>query len=246
MYSMNYFFIFRQKTKISQIMNYPKAPFPPNPGDCFGHSWRVLWQMFLPLFLVGIVYFALSVVINIFSFLITDYELSGMVVYIVVVIAYGILILGPAQYGVYYAYLKGVRGEKVDVQDIFSFKDNYLNVIIANLLTAFIIGFGIILLIIPGIIFACKLAFVPYLVMDKKMDAMEAIKTSWEMTEGHAVNIFVIGLISIFLSIGGLIAFLVGVVIAAMWITLALASMYYSVDTLNQSDNLKDADAIEA
>jgi hypothetical protein len=227
-------------------MNYSKAPFAPNVGDCYGHGWKILWQMFLPLLLVGIVYVALSIVINILSFLITYDEISGIIIYIVIVIAYGILVLGPAQYGVYYAYLKAVRGENVDVQDIFSFKENYLNVVIANVLTSFIIVIGVFLLIIPGIIFACKLAFVPYLVMDRKMDAMEAIKKSWEMTDGHAVNIFVIGLLSIFISIGGFIAFLVGIIIAAMWITLALASMYYAVESMQDLNNTTEAEVLEA
>jgi hypothetical protein len=34
----------------------------------------------------------------------------------------------------------------------------------------------LILLIVPGIIFACKLAFVPYLVVDRKLEPSKPLK----------------------------------------------------------------------
>jgi hypothetical protein len=40
------------------------------------------------------------------------------------------------------------------------------------------------------------------------------------------------GLLAIFIAIGGLIAFLIGVIIAAMWIYASFASIYYSVDSM--------------
>jgi adenylate kinase len=46
---------------------------------------------------------------------------------------------------------------------------------LANLIVSFIIIIGLVFLIIPGIIFAIKLSFVPYLVMDKQMKAMDKI-----------------------------------------------------------------------
>jgi uncharacterized membrane protein len=132
----------------------------------------------------------------------------------------------------YYAYLKAVRGENVQIGDMFAIKENYWNVVLASLLTNLIIVVGIFMLIIPGIIFACKLAFVPYLVIDKKLDAVKALQMSWQMTDGFAVNIFVMGLLAIFITIGGLLAFLIGVIIAAMWIYASFASIYYSVDSM--------------
>ena len=39
----------------------------------------------------------------------------------------------------------------------------------ASLLVGVIVSIGFILLIVPGIVFACKLAFTPYLVVDRKM-----------------------------------------------------------------------------
>ncbi len=220
-------------------MEYTKADFEPTVGDAYNHGWKTIWKYFLELFLVGLLLFIISIPVNAFSFLIReDGNWFGIGIFVVFSAAYGILILGPLQYGMYYCYLKAVRRENLQVGDLFAFKDNYLNVMLAALLTNIIIGIGIFMLIIPGIIFACKLAFVPYLVIDKKMEAIKALQTSWQMTDGYAVNIFVMGLLAIFIAIGGLIAFLIGVIIAAMWIYASFASIYYSVDSLDSQETV--------
>ena len=105
---------------------------------------------------------------------------------------------------------------------------------LANILVAVIIIMGIIVLLIPGIIFACKLAFVPYLVMDRKLDPGEAIKESWRMTKGHAWTIFFMGVLAFFIIIAGLVCCIVGVVPAAMWVSSAFASLYYVVSREEQ------------
>ena len=88
-------------------------------------------------------------------------------------------------------YLRFMRDERANIGDIFQgFKKGYLNIILANLLVAAIVGIGLILLIVPGIIFACRLAFVRYLVMDKGLDPVAAIEKSWFMTRGHGWRIF--------------------------------------------------------
>ena len=96
--------------------------------------------------------------------------------------------------------------------------------------------FGLVFLIVPGIIFACKLVFVPYLVLDKNLDAIEAVKQSWKMTSGYAGTVFLIGLISIPIFIVGLICLGVGVVISLMWITSAMAYLYHRVSMINAQE----------
>ncbi len=215
-------------------MEYTKATFEPTIGDSYNHGWKSLWKNFLELFLAGLILVVFAIPVNILSIWVDDHT-GFTAFYILFVFGYSIFILGPLQYGMYYLYLKAARGEKVQISDIFIIKENYMNVVLAAILVNFIVVIGIFILIIPGIVFACKLAFVPFLVIDKKMDAIEAVKKSWQMTEGYAMNIFLMGILAIFISIGGLIAFVVGVIIAAMWIYASFASIYYSVDSLQSS-----------
>ena len=98
------------------------------------------------------------------------------------------------------------RGDKVEIKDMFGAFRNYINAVFASLLVGVIVAFGLVLLIVPGIIFACKLAFTPYLVVDRKMDAIEAIKTSWHMTDGYAWDVFLIGVMAIPICFAGILA----------------------------------------
>ena len=84
-------------------------------------------------------------------------------------IAYGILLSSPIHYGVSFAYLQAARNEPLDIRDMFEAFHNYWNAVLAALLVSVIVGIGFVLLIVPGIIIACKLAFTPYLVVDRFM-----------------------------------------------------------------------------
>jgi len=151
---------------------------------------------------------------------------------------YGILVVGPVDYGVSFAHLKAARGDKLEIKDMFEAFRNYWNAVLANLLVIVIVGVGLVLLIVPGIIFACKLVFTPYLVVDRKMEVIEAVRESWRMTSGHAWKVFLIGLLAILISIAGLICFGVGIIVSIMWIRLALASLYHAV-SLAEASTLK-------
>jgi len=147
-------------------------------------------------------------------------------------ITYGVFVAGPVQYGTQWVFLKAVRGERIEVRDIFVvFQRNYWNVVIANIVVGIIVALGFVMLIVPGIIFACRLAFVPYLVVDREMDVMEALRVSWDMTRGYGWQIFFMGLLAIPVVILGLICIIVGVFVSVMWISAAFAAMYHAVET---------------
>lgn len=210
------------------------AVFEPGVFSAYGHAWKKLWKYFLELLLIGIISFAINLpasLISWFSNFVAStteaFEIFG--VGSLFVFIYYILITYPVSLGVQYVFLKAARGEKVEVGDMFELFKNYWNVVLAVILVGAIVIIGSFLLVIPGIIFGCKLAFVPYLVVDSKMEVIEAIKESWNMTNGHSWTIFLIGLLGIPISIAGLILLIVGVIPAYMWIYLAFASLYYSV-----------------
>lgn len=129
-------------------------------------------------------------------------------------------------------YLKVARGEQIQVEDLFAGFKNYGNVLLASLLTTIITMAGFIMLIVPGIIFACKLSFVPFLVIEGKADAADAVAQSWIMTRGYTLKIFLMVLLAIPIIIGGIICLCVGVIPAFIWVSIASSSMYYAVSTI--------------
>lgn len=191
----------------------------------YGHGWRQLWKYFLELFLITLIGFVIGIPAGINGWgLGVGGAFLGLFGF-----AYSILIVSPVEYGVSFCNLKAARGDKLEIKDIFEAFNNYWNAVLTALLVGIIVFIGFILLIVPGIIFACKLAFAPYLVVDRKMEVIEAIKSSWNMTNGHAWKVFLIGLLAIPIFIAGLICFGIGVIISILWVSMALASLYHSV-----------------
>jgi uncharacterized membrane protein len=97
-----------------------------------------------------------------------------------------------------------------------------------------------------GDYFACRLAFVPYLVMDKKLDPIKAVEESWRLTRGYGWRIFGMALLAIPIAILGLVMLVVGIIPAIIWITAAFAGMYHAVMLERgeyQKDNIEEVSA---
>ncbi len=200
----------------------------------YSYGWQQMWKQFLYLFLVAVIVAIASMPTSAIkdSY---DNNSPGMIALQLLVAAYALLVMPVIEYGGDLLYLRCMRNEKIDIREMFDgFKNNYLNIILANLLVFAIVGLGIVFLIIPGIILACRLVFVPYLVMDKKLDAVAAVEKSWAMTRGHGWRIFAMGLLAILLFFVGLLCLIVGVFFALMWISTAFASLYYAIDLEEQ------------
>ena len=221
----------------------------PGVGSAYNHAWGMLWAHFWMLLLIGIIAWAIGLIVapfqsfgnviwppllenvNIWTPGIIIGVVMGMSIPIVVSIAFGVLVQGPVEYGMSFAYLKAARRDELDVADMFAAFKNYWQAVLASFLMGLIVTVGFILLIVPGIYLACKLAFTPYLVVDRKMGATDAMRESWQMTRGHGWKVFLIGLLGIPIFILGLFCLILGAVIAVMWITLAYASLYHAVES---------------
>jgi len=202
----------------------------PGVGSSYSNGWQQLKKYFLELLLITVIGMVIGTPFGLFR-IDVDTIGAGAAILGIFGFAYGLLLVQPVDYGISFANLRAARGDKLEIKDMFEAFKDYINVVLANLLSGAIIAIGLVLLIVPGIIFACKLAFVPYLVIDRKMEAVEAVKESWRMTGGHAWKVFFIGVLAVLLSIAGLICFGVGIIFAIIWIRLAFASLYHAVAT---------------
>lgn len=212
------------------VLNEQPYDFQPTAGRSYSIGWKIFWTCFVELLVVSIVYAVLSGPVSFIQWEVDRFQwfLAPLVLF---AIAYGIFVAGPIGYSVSWVYLKAVRGERIEIRDMFAvFQRNYWNAVVANVVVGVIVGLGIVMLIVPGIIFAVRLAFVPYLVVDRQMDVMDALRVSWDMTRGHGWHIFFMGLLAIPIVIAGLIFLFVGVFVSMMWIATAFAVMYHTVE----------------
>ena len=204
----------------------------PTAGSAYGFGWRRMKQFFLDLFLiiliVGAVYLPLGMIHSL-----NGSETPGGVLLRIFSFAYWLLLVGPVTFGAAWVFLKAVRGEVFEVKDMFSTFENIMNVVLAHLLQAALIAIGLVVFLVPGVILACRLAFVRYLVVDAKMEPVAAVKESWRLTRGHAWAIFAMGVLAVPISMAGLMLLGVGIIPAVMWIRASFASMYHAVTGLD-------------
>jgi membrane-anchored glycerophosphoryl diester phosphodiesterase (GDPDase) len=84
----------------------------------------------------------------------------------------------------------------------------YLNVLVNTIIYSIIVSIGLVLLIFPGLYLTGRLFFSFYLIIDRKMNAFKAIKSSWQMTKGlgwrilgNVLKVILLSIIPILLSV---------------------------------------------
>ena len=227
----------------------------PGFGNSFSAGWRVMTDNFLRLFLVIIILAIVTSPMKMFNFKFdmsdlhnlpwnighsfghsfSDLPFLGAVGVLAaffgfVAMLYSFLVKPVFEYGGSMIFVQAVRKTKPDFEYLIKgFMENYLHIILANLLVFALVVLGLFALLIPGIIIGCRLVFVSYIIMDKKLDPIEAVELSWKLTRGHGWQIFFMGFVSIFIVIFGLCMFIVGIFPALIWICSSFAALYESV-----------------
>lgn len=209
----------------------------PQPGltTSYAFGWQQMLKSFLFLFLLVIFLMFAESPASVARDSDWDESLLSPLLHLLALI-YTLLVLPVFSYGGDLLFVRAVREEPLEIQAVVQgFRENYLHIVLAHLLTSALIILGFLFLIIPGIILACRLVFVSYLVMDKGLEPIAAIEKSWEMTRGQGFRIFGMGLLAIPIFILGLLCLVVGAFVSVMWIKAAFASLYVATDRQQQA-----------
>lgn len=215
----------------NQQNNEIEEDFELGVGNALSRGWTEMRNNFLVFLLAVLVVTVFMTPINL------DGQYHGDISVLVELLltAYALLLYPIINYGADLIFLRGVRGDQVEVKSIFDGFYNYVNVILASLLATGLILIGLVVFIIPGIYVACRLVFVSYLVMDEELDPIAAVEASWRLTRGHTWRIFLLALASIFIFILGLILLIVGVFPALIWIKASFAALYLAITAEEQA-----------
>src|SRR5687768_6930359 len=81
--------------------------------------------------------------------------------------------------------LKLYDGQKPELADLFSGSGVFFKYLFTTIVYAVIVAVGFILLILPGIYWAIRFAASTYVVVDKELGPLEALRESWRLTQGH-------------------------------------------------------------
>jgi len=107
------------------------------------------------------------------------------------------------------------RGGKPEWDDLYTQYPKFFNYFIASILYGLMVLVGLIVFVVPGIYLAIKFQMYSYLIVDKNLGPIEALKQSSIITKGSMWNLFLFGLTAVVVIIVGAMLFLVGLLIAA-------------------------------
>ncbi len=142
----------------------------------------------------------------------------------------GIIINSLLMLGFNSFYLKLSRGEQVTYKELFSKTNMFSVALLSIILMSIFVTLWSLLLVIPGIIAAISYSQVPYILLDNpNMSAMDAIKMSKNMMQGHKADYFVLMLSFIGWSILAALTLGIGYLWLIPYTQVTMANFYDSI-----------------
>lgn len=122
------------------------------------------------------------------------------------------------------------EGKKQKFADLASFLDRTFAFTLVTILQTLVIIAGLLFFIIPGIIFAMMFSMAPFLVLDKKIGVIEAMKKSAEITKGNRFDLLGFTILTQIIGLLGILALVFGVFVTAPLVILATALVYLTLN----------------
>ena len=198
----------------------PSSPPPPPPtggptpspeafsvGDAISYGWGAYWKNVGPMVVIAIVVFVIQAI---FSGLAQSVDGAGLKFVIQFI---GTLVSLLITLGWLRVALEITNGVSPEIGDVFK-ASGYGTFILASILFYIGLVIGLILLIIPGIIFAVVFGFYGFVIAERPegTGVIEALQASADLTRGHRWQLFGLGILLLLINIVGLLACLIGVI----------------------------------
>jgi phage FluMu protein Com len=122
--------------------------------------------------------------------------------------------------------LRVARGEEPDLADLFKGGRFYLALLPARLLFIVVFFLGYMACIVPGIILALMFWQYSYLIIDRRVGALESFGLARQLSDGNKGTLFLLHLAAIAFMIIGLLCLCVGAIVAAGYVNLMWAVTY--------------------
>jgi hypothetical protein len=198
--------------------------------SAFSVGWAHTKRQFLPLLLVS----AVSWVIPTAFFLISS--LMGLFIpkdqavikllYTVVSSVLSLVVNAILELGMINVCLRVLDGDEAKVSDLFSASKQMFTYVMGNFCFNFMLFWGYICFIVPGVIVSIAVQFYSYFIVDKEIGPIESIRASWIASRGARLNIFLMVLLFHVLRTIGTMMFFIGLLPVNMIISLATADLY--------------------
>lgn len=188
--------------------------------SCLAFGWKTFKAR--PWFFVGT--FALYAVIQIILSFVQK-ELPGFVSFLLSLVASTLLYIGLIT-----IYLKAHDDPQSPQYADFWRPALFWRYLGASVLLGGIVLVGLVLLVVPGIFAAVTLAFTSYLVVDKDMNPIAALKESARLTKGNRWKLFLLGAVLLVLTVVSAIPLFLGLLVAGPLSMLAGIHAYRTLE----------------
>ena len=129
--------------------------------------------------------------------------------------------------GIFRIGLKFTDGEQPVFGDLFSCFPLIFKWIVAYIVFSLIVIAGLILLVVPGVIWTIKYGFFSFFIIDREdIGPIEALKESSRITQESKGNLFLFGLIAYGVIVLGVICLFIGLFWAVPTVFVALTFVY--------------------
>jgi hypothetical protein len=184
-------------------------------GGCISRSWELLKSDFWAVVGVTFVMILVAVVARFIPFL-------GWLV--------GLLFSGVFYGGLYFYYLKKIRGQPAELGDAFSgFSLAFGPLVLTSLLVILLTMVGFVCLILPGIYLAVSYSFAYLLVLDRKMEFWAAMEVSRRVITAQWWRMFGLLILGAIIAVLGVLGLVVGIFVTA---PIAIGSLVYAYESL--------------
>ena len=130
------------------------------------------------------------------------------------------------QMGIVNMTIRFARDTEAHFADLFAVSHLFWKFLGASILYMLIIAGGMLLLIVPGIIWAIKYQFFSYVIIDEGVGPLTALRRSGEITQGVKWNLLFFGILLGFINILGVLALFIGLFVTTPVTMLATAYVY--------------------
>ena len=197
------------------------APDAFNIGEALSFAWQRFKENAVFLLLLGTGLGILSLIANALQNAAFAAPILFAIVYLIV-----IGINAFASFVMVTACLEVHDYGTIEFDDITKAFPQFIQYLIGYVIFGVAIIIGYLLLIIPGIFLTVKLFLYMYLVVDKKMNGIDALKLSYEMTTGHFMKLFLFFLSVLVINVIGLLLFGIGLLVTVPITGIAGAYVY--------------------
>jgi uncharacterized membrane protein len=128
--------------------------------------------------------------------------------------------------GIIHGSVKAARGEDVTAGDFFLTWENVARFILGTLLYGLIVGVGMVLLVVPGIIWGLRYSMYGHYMVTQGAGPVEALQMSAAATDGHKGELFGLCLASLGIVILGALCLGVGLVWAIPAVSIAWSTVF--------------------